>query len=60
MIKVLQVFLLDVVMNVIRDDNFFPPLPASPLAGFPCPTKTMGQGWGKILAPHHGAGRGWV
>ena len=37
-----------------------PPLPASPRAGFPRPTKVVGRGWGKILDPHHGAGRGWV
>ena len=37
-----------------------PPLPASPRAGFPHPAKVMGQGWGEILDPHHGAGQGWV
>ena len=24
----------------------------------PHPAKVLGRGWGKILAPHHGAGRG--
>ena len=48
-----------------RDGNFAPsrltrPSPASPRAGFPRPTKVVGWGWGKILDPHHGAGRGWV
>ena len=48
-----------------RDGNFAPPRltrpsPASPRAGFSRPTKVVGRGWGKILDPHHGAGRGWV
>ena len=43
-----------------RDGNFSPPLPASPHAGFPRPAKVVGRGWGEILDPHHGAGRGWV
>ena len=43
-----------------RDDNFAPPLPASPRASFPCPVKVVGREWGKILALHHGVGWGWV
>ena len=47
-----------------RDGNFASPLNllllASLRSGFLCPAKVMGQGWGKILVPHHGAGRGWV
>ena len=48
-----------------RDGNFAPPRltwpsPASPCTGFPRPVKVMGQGWGKILVLHHGAGRGWI
>jgi len=30
------------------------------MAIFPRPVKAMGRGWGKILAPHHEAGQGWV
>jgi len=33
------------------------PSPALPLVGFPHPAKVMGREWGKILAPHHRAGR---
>ena len=36
------------------------PLPTSPYAGFPHLIKVMEREWGKILAPHHGAGQGWV
>ena len=43
-----------------RDGNFASPLPASPRAGLPRPAKVVGRGWGEILDPHHGAGRGWV
>ena len=43
-----------------RDDNFAPPLPASPRASFPRPVKVVGREWGKILALHHGVGWGWV
>ena len=47
-------------MILSRDDNFSPPLLASPRAGFPRPAKVMERGWDKILAPHHKVGRGWV
>ena len=51
-----------------RDGNFAPPrpapldppFPASSRADFSRPAKVMGRGWGKILDPHHGTGRGWV
>ena len=48
-----------------RDGNFAlpcfdPPLLALPRAGFPRPAKMVGRGWGEILDPHFGAGRGWV
>ena len=36
------------------------PLPTSPRVSFPYPAKVVGQGWGKILAPHYGTGWGWV
>ena len=35
----------------------FPAPPPSPRASFPRPTKVVGRGWGKILAPHHEVGR---
>ena len=40
----------------IRDDNFSPPLPASPRVGFPCLTKVVWRGWDKILARTTGQG----
>ena len=49
-----------IILPKSRDGNFAPPHPASPRAGFPRPAKVMGRGWGKILDPHHGAGRGWI
>ena len=45
---------------IIADGNFASPLSASSHASFPYPAKIMEWGWGKILAPHHGVGRGWV
>ena len=47
-------------MIEIRDDNFASPLSALPHAGFLCPAKVMGWGWGKILALYHRVGRGWI
>ena len=37
-----------------KDGNFAPPRLTHPSPLRPA------QGWGKILAPHRGAGRGWV
>ena len=44
----------------LERDQLNPPLPVLPRVGFPRPAKVMGRGWGEILDPHHGAGRGWV
>ena len=51
------------IMGLIanRDDNFSPPCLTRPsllhpVQIFPTPAKVVGQGLGKILASHHGAG----
>ena len=49
-----------ILLGLSRDGNFAPPLPASPRVGFSHPVKVVRLGWGEIVDPHHGAGRGWV
>ena len=49
-----------IYIYIYRDGNFAPPRPAPPRTGFPRPAKVVGRGWGNILSPHPGAGRGWV